>query len=89
MAHLEGEEIFGSCKQKFDLPPNFEGDSPQYDRVKFSHPRVDTQPSKLVCNQKGYLLIIIPIHTQFPLMAVFRSLKCRVEMDCGTENVVH
>jgi hypothetical protein len=89
VTHLEGEEIFGSCKRKSNFPHGLEGDSHKHNRVKFSHPRVDAQPNKLVCNQKGYPLVLIAIHTQFPLMGVLRSLKCRVEMDCGTYNVVH
>jgi hypothetical protein len=38
--YLEGEEIFGSTKQKLDLPPGNEGDSHRPDKVNFSQPRV-------------------------------------------------
>jgi hypothetical protein len=40
--HLEGEEIFGSTKRKLDLPPGDDGDSHRPDKVKFSHPQMQT-----------------------------------------------
>jgi hypothetical protein len=41
--HLEGKEIFGSTKQKLDLPPGNDGDSHRPDKVNFSQPRVQTR----------------------------------------------
>jgi hypothetical protein len=41
ITHMEGEEIFGSCKQKTNLPPKLEGDSHRHDCVNFSHPHVN------------------------------------------------
>jgi hypothetical protein len=41
--HLEGEEIFGSTKQKLDLPPSDDGDSHRPDKVNFSQPPVQTR----------------------------------------------
>jgi hypothetical protein len=38
--HLEGERIFGSVKQKLDLPPRDESDSHRHDRVNFSVPKI-------------------------------------------------
>jgi hypothetical protein len=40
------EEIFGSCKQKFDLLPRSKGDSHKHDHVNFSCPCVNTQIEK-------------------------------------------
>jgi hypothetical protein len=34
---MEGEEIFGSSKQKVNLTPRSEGDSHKHDHVNFSH----------------------------------------------------
>jgi len=41
ITHMEGEEIFGSCKQKANLTPKLKGDSHKHDRVNFSHPCVN------------------------------------------------
>jgi hypothetical protein len=38
--HLEGESIFGSAKQKLDLPPRDKSDSHRHDRVNFTLPKV-------------------------------------------------
>ncbi len=40
IAHMEGEEIFGPCKQKANLAPKLEGDSHRHDCVNFVHPCV-------------------------------------------------
>jgi hypothetical protein len=40
ITHMEGEEIFGSYKQKANLTPGLKGDSHRRDRVNFSHPCV-------------------------------------------------
>jgi hypothetical protein len=37
---MEGEEIYGSCKQKANLAARLKGDSHKHDRVNFSHPCV-------------------------------------------------
>ena len=34
--HLEGEKVFGSAKQKLDLPPRDDGNSHRHHRVNFS-----------------------------------------------------
>jgi hypothetical protein len=41
--HLEGKEIFGSTKQKLDLPLGDDGNSHRPDKVNFSQPRVQTR----------------------------------------------
>ena len=41
--HLEGEEVFGSQKQKADMPLGCEHDSHRPDKVNFSRPRVRTR----------------------------------------------
>jgi hypothetical protein len=38
---MEGEEIFGSCKQKTNLAFRLERDSHRHNRVNFSHPHVN------------------------------------------------
>jgi hypothetical protein len=38
---MEGEEIFGLCKQKANLAPRLEGDSHRHDNVNFFHPCVN------------------------------------------------
>ena len=38
--HWEGETIFGSTKQKLDLPPGDDSDSHQHDRVNYSVPKL-------------------------------------------------
>jgi hypothetical protein len=43
ISHLEGEEIFGSTKQKLDLPPGNNGNSHRLDKVNFSQPQVQTR----------------------------------------------
>jgi hypothetical protein len=35
MPHLEGDEVFGSCKQGANLPPKSKGDLHKHDHVKF------------------------------------------------------
>ena len=44
--HFKGEEVFGSMKRKFDLPPGSEHDSHRPDKVNFSRPRVELRSSK-------------------------------------------
>ena len=44
--HFKGEEVFGSMKRKFDLPPGSEHDSQRPDKVNFSRPRVELRSSK-------------------------------------------
>ena len=38
--HLEGETIFGTTKQKLDLPPRDESDSHRHDQVNYCIPKV-------------------------------------------------
>jgi hypothetical protein len=38
MSHLEGEEVFGFCKQRAILPLGSKGDSNKHDHVNFFHP---------------------------------------------------
>ena len=38
--HLEDETIFGTAKQKLDLPPRDDSDSYCHDRVNYSVPKV-------------------------------------------------
>ena len=40
VSHLEGETIFGSAKQKLDLPRGDDNDSHRHDRINYSVPRV-------------------------------------------------
>ncbi len=44
---MEGEEIFGFCKWKLDLPPKSKGDSHRHYHVNFFCPCVNTQIRKL------------------------------------------
>jgi hypothetical protein len=44
---MEGEDIFGSCKQKFDLPPKSKGHSHRHNSVNSFCPRVHIQIGKL------------------------------------------
>ncbi len=41
IAHMEGEQIFGSCKWKVNLTLELECDSHRDDHVNFSHPHVN------------------------------------------------
>jgi hypothetical protein len=43
---MEGEEIFGSCKWKPNLPPKSKWDSHKHNHVNFSRPSVDTKIGK-------------------------------------------
>jgi hypothetical protein len=38
---MEGEEIFGFCKQKVNLALRSKGDSHKHEHVNFSHPHVN------------------------------------------------
>jgi len=44
--HLEGEEIFGSMKRKFDIPTGDAEDSHRLDKFNFSQPHVRTRSTK-------------------------------------------
>jgi hypothetical protein len=44
--HMVGEEVFGSQKQKADVPLGFEGKSYRPDKVNFSRPRIATRSSQ-------------------------------------------
>jgi hypothetical protein len=44
--HMAGEEVFGSQKQKADVPLGFESESHQPDKVNFSRPRIATRSSR-------------------------------------------
>jgi hypothetical protein len=46
--HLAGEEVFGSQKQKVDVPLGFEGESHQPYKVNFSCPRIATRSSRAI-----------------------------------------
>jgi hypothetical protein len=43
---MEGEEIFGSCKWKLNLPPKSKWDSHKHNHVNFSRPYVHTKIGK-------------------------------------------
>ena len=43
---MVGEEVFGSQKQKVDVPLGFEGESHQLDKVNFSSPQIATRSSR-------------------------------------------
>jgi hypothetical protein len=43
---MASKEVFGSQKQKADVPLGFEGKSYQPDKVNFSHPRIATKSSR-------------------------------------------
>jgi hypothetical protein len=47
ITHMEGEEIFGFCKQKFNLHLRSKGDSHRHNCVNFFHPHVNAQIEKL------------------------------------------
>ncbi len=47
MTHMEGEEIFGSCKWKVNLALGLECDSHRHDNVNFSHPHVNHTIARL------------------------------------------
>ena len=44
--HMAGEEVFGSQKQKADVPFGLEGESHRPDKVNFSRPRIQTRSSQ-------------------------------------------
>ena len=44
--HMAGEEVFGSQKQKANVPLGFEGKSHQPDKVNCSRPRIATRSSR-------------------------------------------
>ena len=44
--HMAGEEVFGSQKQKADVPLSFEGKSHQPDKINFSRPQIATNSSQ-------------------------------------------
>jgi hypothetical protein len=44
---MEGEEIFGFCKQKLDLDLRSKGDSHKHKDFNFSHPHVNALTEKL------------------------------------------
>jgi hypothetical protein len=44
--HMAGKEVFGSQKQKADIPLGFEGKSHRPDKVNFSRPRIATRSSR-------------------------------------------
>jgi hypothetical protein len=44
--HMAGEEVFGSQKQKADVPLSFEGESHRLDKVNFSRPWIATRSSR-------------------------------------------
>ena len=48
--HLEGERVFGSAKQKLDLPLRDDGDSHHHDRVNFSVPKLSKRASLGQCH---------------------------------------
>jgi hypothetical protein len=41
ISHLEGEEVFGSTKQRQDLPLGLKGDLHKHDGVNFFYPQVE------------------------------------------------
>jgi hypothetical protein len=43
---MAGEEVFGSQKQKADVPLSFEGESHRLDKVNFSRPWIATKSSR-------------------------------------------
>jgi hypothetical protein len=45
---LEGQEFFGSTKQRVDIGPRFEGNSHKHDRVNFSQPIINTTSSGFI-----------------------------------------
>ena len=46
--------MFGSIKQKLDLPPGSEHDSHRPDKVNFSRPRVELRSSKTKCSAEAF-----------------------------------
>jgi hypothetical protein len=72
---MEGEEIFGSCKQKEKLAPKLEGDSDKHDHVNFSHLRVNHTIASSSVDIEQLVAI------KFKKM--LRSLKLHVEMEFG------
>lgn len=60
--HLEGEEIFGSSKQKMDLPLGFDSDSHRPDKVDFSIPRVvQTRSTRAHLSER---ILTSPFHSE-------------------------
>ena len=47
--HLEGEKVFGSAKQKLDLPPGDASDSHWHDRVNYNIPKLSRTASPFQC----------------------------------------
>ena len=46
MPHMASEEVFGSQKQKADVPLGFEGESHRPDKINFSRPHIATKSSR-------------------------------------------
>ncbi len=46
--HLEGQEIFGSTKQRANIAPRLEGDSHMHDHVNFSRLKVNAMSSGFI-----------------------------------------
>jgi hypothetical protein len=72
---MEGEEIFGSYKQKANLAPKSEGDSHKHDHVNFSHLCVN----HIIVRSSVDIEQLVVI--KFKKM--LRSLKLHVEMEFG------
>jgi hypothetical protein len=72
---MEGEEIFGSYKQKVNLALGSKGDSHRHDYVNFFHPHVNHIIAKShvkLCNLG-----------RIKFREMLKSLKLHVEMEFG------
>jgi hypothetical protein len=72
--HMAGEEVFGSQKQKTDVPLGFEGESHQPDKVNFSRARIATRSSRAK-------------HTSCSLLDVVEELSPELQEDQALNNL--
>ncbi len=75
ITHMEGEEVFGSCKWKANLTLGLEGDSHRHNCMNFSHLHVSHTIVSSSVN------INVPVVDQ--LRKMLKSLKLHVEMEFG------
>jgi len=91
MSHLEGEEVFGSCKQGANLPPKSKGDLHKHDHINFSCLQVDTISTIIIVGtHDGYFS-----HCWNPLHEILlimhnggEVVKVPLDMVCNVLNVV-
>jgi len=80
---MEGEEIFGSYKQKPNLPPRLERDSHKHDRVIVLAHMSTLKLENHIHTVSGLHVTLIHMRVWIQSMVMPRSLKLPVEMQFG------